>query len=204
MALENLFIRSKKFIGGIQLDAVLSEAHESSATVTEAPVEFGADVSDHIILEPKRLTMVVEVSDNPLGIQALAQLVDSVTGLFGSSTSENLTRSQAAYLALVQLQENRVLLDVQTGLRAYSNMGIMDINTIRDKDTSRIVRLTVQLKEVRIRETQVVQLPPEVLEAGKVSSQASSATERGRQAADAPEDSVRTSAIQRIRRWIND
>ena len=53
MAFENLFIRTRKSLGGIQLDAVLSESHNNVVRTTKNPVELGADITDHSIIEPK-------------------------------------------------------------------------------------------------------------------------------------------------------
>lgn len=43
-------------IGEFELDAVTVEGHESSMRLTENPVESGADIADHAILEPKEIT----------------------------------------------------------------------------------------------------------------------------------------------------
>ena len=58
MAFENLFIRTKKSIGGIELDAVLTETHNNQVRLTKNPVELGADITDHAVIEPKRLNIV--------------------------------------------------------------------------------------------------------------------------------------------------
>ncbi|HCT9735874.1 TPA: hypothetical protein OUD13_000034 [Morganella morganii] len=44
-------------IGEFELDAVTVEGHESNMRVTENPVESGADIADHAILEPKEITV---------------------------------------------------------------------------------------------------------------------------------------------------
>lgn len=44
-------------IGEFELDAVTVEGHESSMRLTENPVESGADIADHAILEPKEITV---------------------------------------------------------------------------------------------------------------------------------------------------
>ena len=86
MAFENLFIRKKKAIGGIELDAILSESHSNEVTITTNPVELGADITDHAIIQPKKLQILAQVSDTPLGSAAFGELIYSITGFFGSST----------------------------------------------------------------------------------------------------------------------
>lgn len=44
-------------IGEFELDAVTVEGHESNMRLTENPVESGADIADHAILEPKEITV---------------------------------------------------------------------------------------------------------------------------------------------------
>lgn len=202
MAFENLFIRTKKSIGGVQLDAVLSETHNNSVRTTDNPVELGADITDHSITEPIQLKIVAEVSDTPLGGAAFSQIVDLVTGLFGSSTSSNVTRSNAAYNALIQIQNAREPIDVQTRLKLYKNMLITNINVIQDKDTSRIVRMNIELKEVIITSSVVVQLSAEQLAAGSPKEQAQSAVKRGRQEAKPVSEATNKSVLKSVIDWV--
>lgn len=49
--MADIFLRTK--IGEFVLDAEISEAHTSDLRITDNPVESGAEVSDHAVLEPK-------------------------------------------------------------------------------------------------------------------------------------------------------
>ncbi|UBX48868.1 hypothetical protein LDO51_17295 [Providencia alcalifaciens] len=44
-------------IGDFMLDCTVREDHESSLRITKNPIESGADIADHAILEPKVLTV---------------------------------------------------------------------------------------------------------------------------------------------------
>ena len=44
-------------VGDFEMDAVTIEGHESNLRLTENPVESGADIADHAILEPKEITI---------------------------------------------------------------------------------------------------------------------------------------------------
>lgn len=202
MAFENLFITEKKSIGGIQLDAILSESHSNSVSLTNNPVELGADITDHAIVQPKRINIIAEVTDSPLGFAALGQLVDTVTGLFGTSTAQNLTRSNAAYNALVQLADSRATLSVQTKLKLYENMMITDISILQDKDSSRIARMNITMTEVRIVESELITLSPDQLEEGSAREQASSTEDRGRQAPVEPDSATNKSVLKSIYDWV--
>lgn len=202
MAFENLFIRTQKSIGGIQLDAVLSETHNNEVSLTNNPVELGADITDHAVIQPKKVNIQAQVSDTPLGIAAFGQIVDLVTGLFGSSTGENITRSNAAYNAIVQLQEAREPIELQTKLKLYTNMVIVSVKTQQDKDTSRIVRLSIDLQEVLITRSEVVQLSEDQLQEGSAREQGSPADKKGRKEATTPDDATNSSVLKSVIDWV--
>lgn len=202
MAFENLFVRTEKSLGGIQLDAVMTETHTNQIRLTKNPVELGADITDHAIIEPKRINIVAQVSDTPLGVAALGQIVDLVTGLFGTATSQNITRSNAAYNAMVQLMELREPIEVQTKLKIYSDMVITNITTTQDKNSSRIALMNISLEEVLISESQIVKLNADQLAEGSPREQGSSADNKGRQEPITPNDTTSKSALKSVTDWI--
>jgi hypothetical protein len=202
MAFENLFIRTKRSIAGISLDGIISEDHTNQVRLTKNPVELGADVADHAVIEPKKLSIVAEVSDTPIGTAAFTQIVDTVTGLFGSSTVENITRSNAAYRAMLQIQELREPIQVQTKLRLYDNMLITSLRTVQDKDSSRIVRMLLGLEEVIITESETIQLQPDQLPEGTTRQQASPQSKRGRQEPSTPTEDVNRSVLKSVTDWL--
>ena len=204
MPFENLFVRTKKSIGGIQLDAVLSEGHSNKVRITKNPVELGADIADHAVIEPAKINILAEVSDTPLGTAAFGQIVDTVTGLFGTSTEPNITRSNAAYNAMLILQKAREPLEIQTKLRLYQNMLITSINTVQDVDTSRIVRMSIDLEEVFITESEVIALTPEQLAEGKNRQQASTAEKKGRVEPTTPSENVNKSVLKTVIDWVGE
>jgi len=202
MSFENLFIRTQKAIGGIQLDAVISESHVNEVSLTNNPVEFGAEITDNAVVQPKQINILAEVSDTPLGVASLGQIVDLVTGLFGTSTSENITRSNAAYNAVIQLQEEREPIEIQTKLRLYTDMVITKVTTIQDKDTSRIVRMSIDLQQVIITQSEIVQLSEDQLRAGSAKEQGSPAEKSGRKEAVEPPEATNKSALKAAIDWV--
>ena len=197
MAFENLFIRIQRSIGGISLDSVLLESHSSEIQLTKNPIELGADITDHAIISPKIINIRAVVSDSPLGVAAFAQIVDSITGLFGSSTSANVTRSQQAYTALVALQEAREPIVLTTRLSVYENMIITGISVDQDKDTSRAVFIDMTLEQVIITESAVVNVSEDNL-SGDTKKQASPAVENGRQEALTADTTSNSSVLNSI------
>jgi len=130
--------------------------------------------------------------------------VDLVTGLFGTATTDNITRSNAAYNAMVQLQELREPIEVQTRLKLYKDMLITGIATTQDKDSSRIASMNISLEEVLITESEVVQLTPAQLEAGSPREQGSSAEKKGRQEAVVPSETTKTSVLKSVIDWVGE
>jgi len=202
MAFENLFIRTQKAIGGIQLDAVISESHVNEVSLTNNPVELGAEITDHAVVQPKRLNIVAQVSDTPMGLAAFGQIVDLVTGLFGTSTTDNITRSNAAYNAIVQLQEAREPIELQTKLKLYTNMIITNVSVQQDKNTSRIVRMSIDVQQVIITQSEIVQLSEDQLQAGSAKEQASPAEKSGRKEAVEPSAATNKSFAKILYDWI--
>lgn len=204
MAFEKLFVRVKRRIGELELDATISETHSNKIRVTRNPVELGSDITDHAIIEPRIVNIVAQVSDTPLGVAAVGELVDSVTGLFGSSTSENITRSAAAYNQLVQLQRTREPIEIQTRLTLYTNMIITSVNVTQDANTSRVVALNIQAEEVLITESEIIQLTPEQLEAGRVRQQGSTPEKKGRVTTTSPDETTNKSVLKGVLDWVSD
>lgn len=178
---NNLFIRKNREIGGVQIDNVTLERLTNSVRPTNNPVELGVEITDHAIIEPIQYSLNGVVSDTPLGLAALGEIVDNVTGLFGDSTGEGLTRSQAAYALLVQLMNQREPLIVQTGLVLLQGMLITNIDTSRDKDTSGALFFSMFLKEIIIQDTQFFERPESDFTDDTTKARAATQTELGRQ-----------------------
>lgn len=191
MADEDRIERTWVFSGGqpsFAFDAVLRESHESEVSVTENPIEGGSPVHDHIILLPKRLELDIRVSDIPL------DLSPSVFSTIGGR------RSVTAFEMLVNLQESREVFTVLTGLKRYPNMILKRINPVQDASTSEVLDFTASLQQVRIVNTQIVDVPPR--RAGKTSRQAPKKTDGGEKKATAPTAEQRASLLRKGLAWV--
>lgn len=125
-----LFPRS---IGPIPVDAVISEVIESRLRITELPVEFGADITDHAYLEAKRITIE--------GI---------IGGALNRTSSGGRAVAVAGYQALKSLQASRVPFTLVSGLDVHRNILIESISAERDKDYSMVLKFTAELREIQI------------------------------------------------------
>lgn len=129
----SLFALSRT-IGPIPVDVIVREQHESDITITTNPVEFGAAVSDHAYVEPKKL-MLDAVMASRVGPAAVG----------------------AAYQSLLRLQELREPFDVITGLTLYRNMLIERLTVNRDSRMATVLYFTAELREVIIVDTETTE-----------------------------------------------
>jgi len=179
MAFERLFIKVERKLGGIELDGVITETHSNSVKLTSNPVELGVSSTDHAIVEPKQLSLDVVVSDYPLRFNPIQTIADSIQGFTTHVTSSLNTRSNIKYAGIVQLMERREKFSVQTGLVEYDNMLITGLSVIRDKDSSSIARMLIDLQEIIEVRSEVRELTDDELTNVKTRGQAKPTEDTG-------------------------
>lgn len=123
-------------IGPVPIDVILEEVHNSQLEITRNPIEFGADVTDHAYVQPKRLSMRGAVASTP----------GSPGVLFGLAG----TRAAGAWQQLLLLQALREPFSIVTGLKVYNDMLIESLEATRDPDKSFILDFRAELTEVII------------------------------------------------------
>lgn len=116
--------------GSITFDTMIQEEHKYSSRVTHYPVEFGTIISDHIIKQPDMIVLSGMISDTPL--QLLAPF----------------NRSVAAFNQLVLLQTRRVVVDVVTGIKVYTNMTITSLEVPRTIKTGQTLTFNIEMQKV--------------------------------------------------------
>ncbi len=110
-------------VGTFHFDAVTSESHDSTLRLTENPVESGAAIADHAVLEPKEIMItgimvgytppdylhsvtgidgrVFDRFPLPIGVRAVTAQAKSMINRYGSvvvDANEKATRSLAPFL----------------------------------------------------------------------------------------------------------
>ena len=128
MALSLLFGRAEPTtisgnlsIGEIELDASLSESHQFDSEVTQYPVEDGSVITDHIQNRPDKLTINGFVSNTPVRLFS-SVAIDLVR------TSGNSGR----FDALERIHRERVLVDIVTPLKSYTDMAMESLTVPRN------------------------------------------------------------------------
>lgn len=137
MAVIQLLFRKGSALASVELDAVIREGATASSRITDNPVEQGANMNDHIIIEPMTFTMEGVVSN--IASNAFA----AVTGLF----TDGNQKAQATWNDLLKLQIDRTPFTLNQGLKSYPNVVIISLSTSQDVNTSNSLFFTANLKE---------------------------------------------------------
>ena len=124
---------------GQHVDGYFAEEHAIAVTPTSYPVETGASLTDHAVMEPVKLKLHGWVSDlmpaRRLG-QVYLDLAD---------------RGAAAWLAITRTAHRREPLRVVTSLAAYDNLLITKASASVNERTGRGLQFVLELQEVQFR-----------------------------------------------------
>lgn len=131
MALTGLFSNKGNFIGEIEIDVIVNESATATATVTKNPVENGADINDHIIIEPMTFSATGVVSNN-------------------RTFFLDRTKSQVTWSDLLNLQATREPFTLIQGLESYDNVVIQSLTESQNKDTSNGLFFSASLTQIII------------------------------------------------------
>jgi hypothetical protein len=163
----NLFFGGEQFktsfgneFGNIELDANLEETHEWQAEPTNNPVENGADITDHIIESPDKLTIRGFVTDAPLnGIMGnIIGFINAITGNGGGQ------RTKAVFDLLRRLIKEKQPLVVVTKYHIYTGMVLTGISIPRSAAVGEAVEFIAQFQHIRTVSTQLVAVPKGISE----------------------------------------
>ena len=125
--------------------------------ITEHPVERptsdGAGfIADHAYRRPSEVVMEI-------GFAGGGSLVDFYdTRNIGLSTPLNSMGPKEVYAELLNMQQDKQLLDVTTGKRLYKNMLIRSLEVTTDRTTENVLSATVTLREVIITQTKSIKV----------------------------------------------
>ena len=149
----------------ITIDCTLKQSHSRKSTPTKFQIETGETISDHIVLDPFKLTLEGVITDSPLSIKSAvitsgaAAIGNKIAGNLGTTLAvggvalanvlkKSSSPSAAAFVNLLQLQEDKEPFDVLTSLKLYKNMWISNISVPRDDKTGYALMFTVELEQL--------------------------------------------------------
>ena len=129
-------------------DVTISEFHADEVTVTQHPVDTGADISDHAMVQPAIVTCSFGWSDS-------SRLINSA---LNGSILKGLETTKDVYQKLLKLMHDRALLSLSTGKRTYSNVLITRLVTTTTADTESALIIEATFQEVFLATAQTVSL----------------------------------------------
>lgn len=173
-------------IGSIAVQATFEETGTDTVTVTDHPVEAGAQISDHAYYRPAELTMHCGWSNSASSGSSVNSLGDAVsnlfsggglsqfaglsglTGLFGGSAPPPTSGGgmsvsdyvSGIYTQLLHLQQSLQPFTVTTSIRQYANMMFASLALNRDQKTSQALMVTATFRQVILVSTTTVTQAP--------------------------------------------
>lgn len=157
----------------------IEEDHLDVLSITDHPVEYGSNITDHSFKHPAELVLKYGWSNSPtpsladsvagLVTGAIGSGVATIAGLAQSSLSGfnigtdgsgiQTTQVNKIYDQLVQLQASRILFAIYTGKRFYQDMLIQQLRVETDYTTENALIATLRCRQVIIAKTSVQSLP---------------------------------------------
>lgn len=119
-------------------DVVIEEEHTDEVSVTNQPVDIGAEISDHAYAQPAIVHIRWAWSDNSRLINSL------ISSVF--TNQRGLVTSKRIYSELLEIKNARLPIQLSTGKRTYPKVLLTSIKTTSTVDTesSMICDLTFQ------------------------------------------------------------
>ena len=108
-------------LGGVPIDVVVNEKHESEMEIASHPVERSADIADHAWRKPRKVT---------------------IEGLVGQG------RGVLAYQAMLAIQEKPQLFTLVTGLKVYPDMMLQSLSAERSSEYARVLKFEATCQEI--------------------------------------------------------
>lgn len=136
----------------LEFDSTPRERHSGRAEPTDNPVEDGGVVSDHVVDVPDEVEIQGMISNRPI----LALASERARSVLGGTIEE---RAADAYELIRRFRKARALVQVATELREYEDMLILSEDVTRDRNTGKILDITVRLREFRTATVQTVASP---------------------------------------------
>jgi hypothetical protein len=121
-----------RMIGTIIPNVTLEEVNVDNMTITDHPVETGAQISDHAFMLPAEVQM---------------------TCGWSNSTAKDETYARTVYQALLALQRSRQPFNVSTGKRQYRNMLIRTLMVTTNAESENTLMVIASLRQVLITST---------------------------------------------------
>lgn len=150
-------------IGDLALDCTVTETHTATSTVTQHPVESGANITDHIRPDPVKLAITGIVSDTPIGAREVQKALN-VGGVSVQIRQQDTPTSpvgfgRAAWSKLEEIRNAAKPVTVLTRDKKYESMAMVSLSIPKKAKNGGALYFTAQFEQVRIvfnRSTRIV------------------------------------------------
>lgn len=150
-----------------KFDAMVSESHDATATVTAFPVSSGFIVSDHVIKHNRILKLravAVNMQNSAMWSASIQGLSVATGAIFSSpiipiigslaggvaSAFETSDRIQSTYNLFNTFRTTGQKLYISTILGPYLNCVVTGLKTSHDKDSSAMLSIEITLEELQV------------------------------------------------------
>ncbi len=178
LGLQAITFKPKRSFGEFTAQVTLEESHRDELNITEHPVESGAAIADHAYRRPAELTIRCAWSNSPSdsgytgivksaaqgtvsGVLAAGQAAVQAAGIQSGTTGNSESQVRAVYAALLAALQARVLIDIYTGKRNYTNMLLKSVSTSTTEQTENALMVTAVFQQVIIANTKVIVAVPQ-------------------------------------------
>jgi hypothetical protein len=201
----------------LEIDATPSITHERVATVTKFPVEDGTNISDHMTLNNKTVSLECVITNQPssflrsvfsaaISSHVRAKLDNVITNVTVPSiitlaTSPN-ERVANSFKILNSLWENRIPFTVIAGLDVYDDIVITNLRFSESTKTKGALKFSITLEQIQVATTFTVQLQNVNLDE-TIKHTASEKTDIGTQVSDEVSTAVNKKASSILLKMTN-
>lgn len=112
-------------------DALRRAQHRLQANPTEHPLQYGFNISDHIIMQPVIITLQVAMSDAVAEYPNTGSAARANDQMWGGNPS----KSVSAFQTMERLMKQRIMFTLNTRLETYQNMVLTNIDVEDDRRT---------------------------------------------------------------------
>lgn len=182
----------------IYFDAAESVVKDLPNKVTSHPIEDGSPITDHVISEPRKVSVTGIISDAAFQLQEddrFSEISGSDAGV--ARRVPVAGRSQQALNELEEIRDNREVFQLETRNEVFEDMVFTGFQVPRDAQTGDAVRVKFTAQQISTVQRKFVNIPAAALDdADKAAENA----ETGKQSAEDARD--KSAAIQGSEFWV--
>jgi len=151
----------------IAIDCVQEENHSMASEVTEYEIESGAYISDFILNKNKTITITGLISDDPIEVVQTGLFSRTLTPLLPNALKSKLPYSpfgknkpsKEIFDKLEEIHNEKIMVNLITGLKEYKNMVMTRLDIPRDRTTVRSLKFTAKFIQVRFVVSEMIYAP---------------------------------------------